>query len=124
MVGLIELGLDLYVMAFMALYGIHVLDVPGLLIFVVDKHGLAVLFLDPSGQAHGLAFFGGLGFFLLSLVYLLVAWVAVGSCASMLKEAAMTNANSNVIKRFIRFSSRRFCLLFLEMLPLREGGLA
>src|SRR5438270_13631396 len=71
-ISFIQFGLDLYVMAFMALHGIHVLNVPCLFIFVVDEHGFAVLVFHPTGQAHGLAFFSVLGFFLLCLGGLLV----------------------------------------------------
>src|SRR5438309_2690225 len=78
-VSFIQLGLHLYVMAFVAFHRIHVRDVPCLFIFVVDEQGFAVLVFHPAGQAHGLAFFSGLGFFLLGLGGPLVIGSLVGS---------------------------------------------
>src|SRR5262249_9151100 len=71
--GFIQLGLDLFVMAFMALHRVHIGNFPGLLVFIVDKDRLAFLVFDPAGQAHGLALFGGVGFFLFRLLDFLVS---------------------------------------------------
>src|SRR5690348_8859767 len=87
MVGLIQFGLHLYVMAFMALYCIRVLDVPGLFIFIVDKHGFPVLIFDPAGQAHGLVFCRSLSFFLLRCGCVMIArcgCVMIARCGCVL----------------------------------------
>src|SRR4051812_14262229 len=76
-VGLVQFGLYLHVVSFMALYGVRIGDAPRLFVLVIFKNGLAFLVFYPAGQAHGLALLGGLGFFLLGLLDLFIAGALV-----------------------------------------------
>src|SRR5438309_2806265 len=55
-----------------------------------------VRLMDLPFSAALASFFSALAVFLS-----LAPWLAAGSCASMHREAVMTNANNNVTKRFI-----------------------